>query len=138
MNTYKKGQLNERWLEEYMLKTGEWLCCYKAPHVRWSKNHDIYSVFDGVSIDKDQNVVLWQLKSNKSHYSTFKKVLMAWTLNNCPENDRVKPILYLKFSPTLLRSYEIVRQTVGKEGDCVKTVLSSVERFVPIKKTTKG
>lgn len=117
-----------------MLRTGEWLCCYKAPHVRWSKNHDIYSMFDGVSIDQEQNMVLWQLKSNPSHYSSFKKLLMAWTVNFIPENDRVKTILYLKFSPSLLRSYEIVRHNVGKEGDCVKTVLSSVERFVPIKK----
>ena len=78
VNTYVKGQALERWLEFYMMKKGSWVMTYRAPHMRWSKNTDIFNYFDGISLSKEGRYHLWQLKSNISDYYSFKKKLLDY------------------------------------------------------------
>ena len=119
MNKYLKGQHNEKWLEDYFCKEGIWniQTSYKAPHVRFSKTHDIFSCFDGVALDvKTQNVIFWQLKSNKSHYYSFKKKLLEFYDNFVSRNDRIEIKLFLKFDSKMLRVYEIFPGRLIKES----------------------
>ena len=118
VNCYKKGQRNERWLEEYFCKEGIWniQTSYKAPHIKFGKT-DIFNVFDGVAIDvKTQNVIFWQMKTNKSDYSTFKKKLLDFYDRFVSNNNRIEVKLFLKFDSKLLRVYEIFPGRLIKES----------------------
>jgi hypothetical protein len=135
MNTYLKGRLAEKWLEDYFCSQGIWnvATSYRAPHVKFKANTDIFNLFDGVAIDlKTQNVILWQLKSNPSDYYTFKKKLLEFKHKFISDNDRVEVVLYLKEKNEngwFLRSYETITDGL---------TITGFERIVPIKLTKKG
>lgn len=140
MNTYLKGRLAEKWLEDYFCSQGIWnvQTSYRAPHVKFKANTDIFNTFDGVAIDlKTQNIILWQLKSNKSDYYTFKTRIKEFKAKFIMDNDSIKPILYLKEKNEngwFLRSYEVYVE-VGADGT---GVVKGFERIVPLKLTKKG
>ena len=77
MNTYLKGRLAEREVEK-LLQINGFVQTYKAPHVRFSKCHDLWNAWDIISIRDDLVRCYFQVKTNPSHYYTAKKKLMAW------------------------------------------------------------
>ena len=77
INCYKKGQHNEKEVEDILLANG-YLQTYKAPHVRFSKVTDIYGAWDIIGIRGDLKRIYIQVKSNPSDYSTAKKKLVDW------------------------------------------------------------
>jgi len=142
MNTYLKGRNAEKWLEDYFCSQGIWnvATSYRAPHVKFKANTDIFNLFDGVAIDlKTDKVILWQLKSNKSHYYSFKKRILEFKARFLAENNMVEPILYFKErneNGWFLRSYEcIVDRNATENGN---DIVKGFERIVPIKLTKKG
>ena len=119
MNKYLKGRINEKWLEDYFCKEGIWNIqnSYKAPHVKFSKTHDIFNMWDGIALDvKTQNVIFWQMKTNKIHYSAFKKKMLTFYDHFVCHNDRIEIKLFLKFDSKMLRVYEIFPGRVIKES----------------------
>lgn len=79
MSNYAKGQELERWVANYFMRKGEWIVYYKAPHVRFSKSHDIFNMWDIVAIDRDLHVSVYvQVKKNISDYYSFKKIAKEW------------------------------------------------------------
>jgi hypothetical protein len=77
INTYKKGQNAERTVEKLLLHNN-YVLAYKAPHVRFSKCHDMFNAWDILAIREDLKREFIQVKCNISDYYTAKKKLMAW------------------------------------------------------------
>jgi hypothetical protein len=79
LNTYRKGQHGEREVEK-LLTIGDngYILSYKAPYVRFVKNHDIFNAWDLIAVKNDLRRVFIQVKTSTSGYSSAKKKLMAW------------------------------------------------------------
>ena len=77
MNTYIKGKKAEREVEKILLNAG-YVQAYKAPHVRFSKTHDMFNAWDILAIRDDLKRVFIQVKTSETHYSSTKKKLVDW------------------------------------------------------------
>ena len=129
INCMKKGQRNEKWLENYFCDQGIWniQTSYKAPHVKFNKCHDIFNVFDGCAIEvATQNIILWQLKTNKSDYYGFKKKLIEFKRLFMDRNNTVRLVLFLK-EKNKLRIFED-----GKER--IEPILKFEKKNLVVKK----
>jgi len=98
MNTYAKGRAMEKWIEDYFLGIQYWKCSYRAPHVKFSKTHDIFNLFDGVAITRYGEVLFWQMKTNISDYYGAKKGIREWLVNG---NEKIRCDLFWSDKKTI-------------------------------------
>lgn len=119
MNTVAKGRRTQNKVIE-ILRNKKFLSdAYSAPRIRFSKNTDIFNMFDIVGLFKCVNVnedkiiipLFMQIKSNRSDYYSTKKILVNW-LKSKPELQNFFCFLILyegKNKP--LRLYEPISNT---------------------------
>jgi len=77
INCYVKGQRAEREVEKLLLNVG-YLQVYKAPYIRFVKNHDIWNAWDLACININKQRQFIQVKTSLTGYSSAKKPLVEW------------------------------------------------------------
>lgn len=124
----KIGRDTENFVGKVLVNSNWWQEYYRPPNVRY--NHkDIFSMFDLISLETSGRIVLTQVKTNISHYYSFKKPLIDWTNKKIHTEDYAPRLNLIWTDKRLMRvfcpytqheqSYFINNQKLTKRVDSV-------------------